>query len=46
MRKLTSMTKGGFTTELLDVVVKSDSEDHDDVFIVMEYVDFDIKKLL
>ena len=46
MRKLTSMTKSGFTTELLDVVVNSDSEDHDDVFIVMEYLDFDIKKLL
>ena len=46
MRKLTSLTEGGFTTELLDVIIPSDAEHDGDVFIVMEYVDFDIKKLL
>ena len=46
MRKLTSLTKVSFTTELLDVIIPSDPEHHGDVFIVMEFVDFDIKKLL
>ena len=50
MRQLTKMGTNVFTTRLLDVVIpledKNDPMSFNDLFLVMDYVDFDLKKLL
>ena len=47
MRKLTSIKDNIFTSKLLDVIMSNDSEEPDSyLFIVMEYVEHDLKKLL
>ena len=46
MRELTSMSNNIFTTKLLDVIIPSSPERNGCLFIVMEYVDFDLKRVL
>ena len=47
LRKLTAMPDNIFTTQLLDLIMPTDPENNSSsLFIVMDFVDYDIKKLM
>ena len=46
MRKLTKISKNIFTTQILDVIISSNPERNDYLFIVMEHVEHDLRTVL